>query len=123
MMAGLNKDMGFRGSFSYLNNNSIYVIVMGPNTELRMQAYAAGIARLYFTDNNGNHIQVPNGFTLTDNQGIAVPPFLGINGFGSYFVTWVNSYEMRMNGQRFGGLTTQQQQAIDLDGNYHHYVI
>ena len=117
-MAGLNKDMGFRGSFSYLNNNSIYVIVMGPNTELRMQAQAVGIARLYFTDNNGNPVQVPNGFTLTDTQGNAILPFLG-----NYYVTWFNSYEMRMNGQRFGGLTTQQQQAIDLDENYHHYVI
>src|SRR6185312_6790662 len=61
IMAGLNKDTGFRGAFSYLNNNSIYVIVKGPNTELRMQAVAVAVARLYFTDNNGNPVQVPNG--------------------------------------------------------------
>ncbi|CAG8656163.1 3310_t:CDS:2, partial [Paraglomus brasilianum] len=120
IMAGLNKDMGFRGLLSYLNNK-IYVVVMGPNTELRIQAQAGGIARLYFTDNNGNGTQAPNGFTLTDVQGNVLPSFL-INGSSSYFVTWANSYEMRMNGQRFGGLTTQKQ-AIDLDRNYHHYVI
>ena len=96
---------------------------MGPNTELRIQAYAVGIARLYFTDNNGNSIQAPNSFTLTDIQGTPITPFLGVGGFPNYFVTWINSYEMRMNDQRFGGLTTQQQQAIDLDGNYRHYVI
>ena len=60
-MAGLNKDMvmGLRSSFSYLNNN-IYVIVMGLNTELRMQVHGGGVARLYFTDNNGNGTQIPN---------------------------------------------------------------
>ena len=105
-MAGLNKDTGFRGAFSYLNNNSIYVIVKGPNTELRMQVHGGGVARLYFTDNNGNGTQVPNGFTITDAQGNTLPPLVLINGLMSYFVTWANFYELRMNGQQFGGLMT-----------------
>ncbi|GET04927.1 hypothetical protein GLOIN_2v1837700 [Rhizophagus clarus] len=114
--------MGLIGSISYLNNN-LYVIDMNNNTELRIDAgLVGGIGRIYFTDNNGNGIQVPNGFTVTTVQGRAAP-FFNINGTGSYIMNWSVSYELKMNGATFGTLTTQQQQSVELDPNYNHDVI
>ncbi|RIA91451.1 hypothetical protein C1645_875432 [Glomus cerebriforme] len=120
MMAGLN-EMGLRGSFSYFNNK-IYVMVIDNNTELRIESLAGGTSRLYFEDMNGNEVAAPNGFVIADDQGIPVQGFIGIGGTPSFFLTWITSYTLSINGRRFASLTTQKQQAVELNVAHQHYV-
>ncbi|RIA81107.1 hypothetical protein C1645_837522 [Glomus cerebriforme] len=64
-------------------------------------------------------VAAPNDFTILDHREIAVQqPFLGQAGTLSYFITWISSYVLSINGRRFATLATRQQQAVELDVNF-----
>lgn len=96
-------------------------MVIDNNTELRIESLAGGTSRLYFEDTNGNEVAAPNGFVIADDQGNPVPGFI-IGRTPSFFLTWITCYKLSINGRQFAALTTQKQQAVELDVAYRHYV-
>ncbi|CAG8684942.1 3949_t:CDS:1 [Cetraspora pellucida] len=109
-------EMKFRGSFSYKNDN-ISVVEFGNNVNMRIERISPNIAKIYFVDDRGNSIQIPNGVVLRDTlNNFNETPQL-VNGFGTYFVSWISNYVLLLNGVAVFALKNQKQQSIEgVDG-------
>ncbi|CAI2184218.1 13116_t:CDS:2 [Funneliformis geosporum] len=60
-----NFDKMYQGSFSYKNNNS-NTVVIDHNNKAILENIDPTIARIYFVNSGGNHIQIPNNMTFRD---------------------------------------------------------
>ncbi|CAG8670828.1 9158_t:CDS:2, partial [Paraglomus occultum] len=61
-----SSEMKYKGSFSYKNDN-INAVRFGRDINMRMERVNNDVARIYFVDDRGTNIQIPNGFVLRDN--------------------------------------------------------
>jgi len=118
-----SSEMKYRGSFSYKNDN-INVVRFGRDINMRMERVNNDVARIYFVDDRGTNIQIPDGFVLRDNiANVNVRPLLVHNGFGNYFTSWISSYSLLRNGIEIFALSNQRQQSVEgLDG-FRYYTI
>ncbi|RIB16089.1 hypothetical protein C2G38_1053290 [Gigaspora rosea] len=105
-------EMKFRGSFSYKNNN-ISVVEFGNNVNMRIERISRNVAKIYFVDDRGNGIQIPNGVALRDTlDNINETPQV-VNGFGTYLVSWISNYVLLLNGVPVFALKNQKQQSME----------
>ncbi|CAG8451297.1 6799_t:CDS:1 [Paraglomus brasilianum] len=117
-----SSEMKYRSSFSYKNDN-VNVVRFGRDINMRMERVNNDVARIYFVDDRGTNIQIPNGFVLRDNiANVNVRPLLN-NGFGNYFTSWISNYSLLRNGIEMFALSNQKQQSVEgLDG-FRYYTI
>ncbi|RIB05688.1 hypothetical protein C2G38_574304 [Gigaspora rosea] len=109
-------EMKFRSSFSYKNDN-ISVVEFGNNVNMRIERINPNVATIYFVDDRGNSIQIPNGVTLRDTLDNFNETPQVINGFGTYFVSWISDYVLLLNGVAVFALKNQKQQSLEgVDG-------
>ena len=95
-----------KGSFSYLDDNVNYVVI-NPDLTARIERVHNSVARVYVVDSNGVQQPIPQHITLVDEANAVVPPFQN-----NFFITWVASYTLLVNGQPFMRLNNQKQQSI-----------
>ncbi|CAG8783352.1 9313_t:CDS:2 [Gigaspora rosea] len=105
-------EMKFRSSFSYKNDN-ISVVEFGNNVNMRIERINPNVATIYFVDDRGNSIQIPNGVTLRDTLDNFNETPQVINGFGTYFVSWISDYVLLLNGVAVFALKNQKQQSLE----------
>ncbi|CAB4427857.1 unnamed protein product [Rhizophagus irregularis] len=91
--------------FSYCNNN-VYGVAMTNGTDLRIEMFQAGMAKVYFT---GGNLQGNN----------AVP--MVTNGITHYIIMETRGYEMTLNERRIMILRTQLQQSVEIEDGRHHF--
>lgn len=109
-------EMKFRGSFSYKNNN-IGAVKFGNNVNMRIERISPNVAKVYFVDDRENNIQIPNGFVLRDTLSNFNEIPQVVNGFGTYFVSWISNYALLLNGVVVFALKNQKQQSMEgVDG-------
>ncbi|CAG8639064.1 4965_t:CDS:1 [Dentiscutata erythropus] len=109
-------EMKFRGTFSYKNDN-ISVVEFGNNVNMRIEKISPNIAKIYFVDDQGNSIQIPNNVALKDTLNNFNETPQVVNGFGTYFVSWISNYVLLQNDVAVFILKNQQQQSIEgVDG-------
>ncbi|CAG8649490.1 9187_t:CDS:1, partial [Dentiscutata heterogama] len=109
-------EMKFRSIFSYKNDN-ISVVEFGNNVNIRIERISPNIAKIYFVDDQENSIQIPNNVALKDTLNNFNETPQVVNGFGTYFVSWISNYVLLQNGVAVFALTNQKQQSIEgVDG-------
>ncbi|CAG8471904.1 10680_t:CDS:1 [Dentiscutata heterogama] len=111
----------FRGSFSY-KNDTINVIVIDNNILVKIQRVDQNVARIYFTNGQGNSIRIPAGMTLRDLTNNTNVPRIVAAGAESYMITWVMNYELRYNGGEVLNLDNQKQQSMRVPPEYATYI-
>ncbi|CAG8555198.1 5729_t:CDS:1 [Cetraspora pellucida] len=109
-------EMKFRGSFSYKNDN-ISVVEFGNNVNMKIERISPNIAKIYFVDDLGNSIQIPNGVALRDTLNDFNETPQVVNGFGTYFISWISNYVLLLDGVAVFALKNQKQQSMEgVDG-------
>ncbi|PKK56176.1 hypothetical protein RhiirC2_722030 [Rhizophagus irregularis] len=101
----------YQGSFSYKNNNS-NTVVIDHNNKAILENIDPTIARIYFVNNGGNHIQIPNNMTLRDVTNSNNVPRTIVNGAESFLISWINNYTLLRDNVEIFKLENQKQQAI-----------
>ncbi|CAG8563124.1 11005_t:CDS:2 [Scutellospora calospora] len=71
----------------------------------------------YKNDNIRNSIQIPNGVALRDTLNNFNETPQVVNGFGTYFVSWISNYVLLLNSIAVFALKNQKQQSMEgVDG-------
>jgi hypothetical protein len=102
-------DQMFKGSFSFFNDNIMETVLSG-GIRLRMKRVGVAVAQIYFVDDTGMPVDVPEGFSVHDTtHQLTLEPFPGTQAFALAFF---DSYELRLHGERTLSLLPQRQFAI-----------
>ena len=98
-----------KGSLSYSRPNN-KVVSLGDELALRMMVINSEIVRLYFVDEEGKSVPVPEGFSVTKTDVALAPPEPQIDE--QFIVTCYHSYSVRYRDTSFR-LERQVQQAVE----------
>ena len=94
-----------RGSISFINDHS-YCYEF-PAFHLRVEKLSQHVARVWFTNQQGNQIPVPPNTFLLDEDGSAHNDFAG-----SFFVTWIGRHSITHNGVVIFNTNNQKQVSV-----------
>lgn len=99
----------FKGTFSFKDDN-IAETSVARNIKMRAERLGVAICRIYFVDDRGAAINIPPGFTVTDNtNNLPVAPAPGVQ----YFVlAWSDNYTLALNGQPILTFDNQRQWSL-----------
>lgn len=99
--------VGFKGSYSY-KSEAINEYDLEPNLRVRIERVDNNIATLFFVNDNGESILVPENTEIreTSDQTVQRPRF------NVFFITWIGSYGLFRNGVQVLSLTNQKQQSV-----------
>ena len=92
--------------FSYKQDDVSYLALDGILT-IRIEQINNNVARVYLVDAQQVQQPIPGNVVMTEATGAAVTPFLD-----NFFITWLDSYVLSLNGQPHMSLSNQKQQAI-----------
>ena len=99
----------FKGSFSF-KNQSITETRLLDDLSLRFEQVGHAIARVYFVNNGGAEVAIPNGFSILDNTNNVQVHHLP---FVEYFVlAWMDSYDLMFNGEVVLSVNNQRQWSV-----------
>ena len=97
-------------TFSYKNDKS-FVKDLENGLILKMESHDEDFAKLYFIDNEGCQVEIPDDMTLVNitNGNRPCSPFMGV-----FLITWFSSYHLMKNQNVFLRISNQKQQAIQI---------
>jgi len=95
-----------QGSFSYSQGNVNYLNITDEQV-IRIERVDENIARVFLVDAHGVQGPIPPHITMTNSAGNPTPAL-----FNNFFITWVDSYTLAVNGQPHMVLNNQKQQTI-----------
>lgn len=99
--------VGFKGYYSY-KSDAINEYDLEPNLKVRIERVDNNVATLFFVDNTGEPVPVPENTEMreTTDQTIQRPRF------NSFFITWIGSYVLFRNGMQVLRFSNQKQQSV-----------
>lgn len=99
-------DMKGKGTFSYQNDERNYVR-LDDETRIFIERINTNVARVYLVNNNEEQVPLRSDITMVDADGEINPPFND-----TFFITWADSYTLRVNDEPFMRLCRHKQQGV-----------
>ncbi|CAB5308578.1 unnamed protein product [Rhizophagus irregularis] len=78
---------------------------------MKLKRINHGVVRIYFENDQGNHIRIPSGIRLWDTSNNVGIRRESLGGYQFFSISWVHDYEMTYNGEAVYVLTNQKQQS------------
>jgi hypothetical protein len=100
-----------KGSFSY-SQDIVNYLTITDELVIRIERVDENIARVFLVDAQGVQAPIPAHITMTNSAGNPTPSL-----FNNFFITWVDSYTLAVNGQPHMLLNNQKQQSISGPSN------
>lgn len=98
----------FNGSFSF-KNQIITETRLLADVSVRIERRGPAIARVYFVNNGGAEVAIPNGFSITDiTNNVQVQQY----PVGSFTLSWIDSYDILFNGEVVLSVNNQRQWSV-----------
>ncbi|KAF0466722.1 hypothetical protein F8M41_026139 [Gigaspora margarita] len=97
----------YKGCFSYKNDN-IYVIHIDDNVRVKIERITFDVARIYFTDKQGQQIPAPPNTILRNLMVNQNEPIHN----NCFYITWITNYAFLRNGVEIFRLENQKHHVV-----------